>query len=83
MGWDAIKHAGRHLTHGGLKLTSFKQGVASEQSELNFVTTNDFKTRGTQAIVDHALRAKGLTLTNGNAVLFFHVATGLARGIMW
>ena len=45
-------------------------------------TTNNLKTRGTQPIVDLALRAKGLTLTNGNAVLFPHVATGLVRGIM-
>ena len=30
-----------------------------------------------------ALRAKGLTLTNGNAVLFPHMATGLAGGVMW
>ena len=39
VGWDAIKHAGRHLVHGGVKLASFKEAV-STQSELNFVTTN-------------------------------------------
>ena len=43
LGWDALKHAGRHITHGGVKLATFRSDVASSQSELNFVSTNVFR----------------------------------------
>ena len=43
LGWDALKHAGRHITHGGIKLATFGSHVASDQSELNFVSTNIFR----------------------------------------
>ena len=43
LGWDALKHAGRHITHGGMKLATFRRGVESTQSELNFVSTNIFR----------------------------------------
>ena len=54
VGWDAIKHAGRHLVHGGVKLASFKEAV-STQSELNFVTTNIWRDND-----DHAGLVRGL-----------------------
>ena len=43
LGWDALKHAGRHITHGGMKLATFASQAVSTQSELNFVSTNIFR----------------------------------------
>ena len=44
LGWDAlIKHAGRHITHGGMKLATFSKQAISTSSELSFVSTNVFR----------------------------------------
>ena len=43
LGWDALRHAGRHITHGGMKLATFGKQAVSTSSELNFVSTNVFR----------------------------------------
>ena len=75
LGWDALKHAGRHITHGGMKLASFRRGVASTQSELNFVSTNIFRdnddyhglVRGLKAWVPSLNEAKRLKIFKRDA----------------
>ena len=55
LGWDALRHAGRHITHGGMKLATFGAHAVSTQSELNFVSTNIFRDND-----DHAGLVRGL-----------------------
>ena len=55
-GWDALRHAGRHITHGGLKVASFKPDIASFQSEMNFVSSSVWRDND-----DHAGLMRGLS----------------------
>ena len=56
VGWDALRHAGRHVVHGGVKVASFRAGVESTQSELNFVSTNVWRDND-----DHKGLVRGLS----------------------